>query len=790
MIKNYFRTAWRNIVSSKAYSAINILGLAAGMAVALLIGIWAYNEYSFDKFLPDYKQVYRVRRNFNNNGDTLNFPTISLKLAETLRSDFPEIEYVAESDWTGPHGLMVGDTKLYLQGAQAGVDFLKMFQYPLKYGTPGSVFRDPYSIVLTESTAKALFGNENPINKMVRYDNKDELKVTGILKDFPSNSTFQFNWIVPFTYLDQTNPRIKQNRVGSYGSNGYQVFVKLKDGITQAQIAPKIRDVEHTEKDNLNAMNSAVILEPLKDWHLYGKYENGKVVGGFIEYVKMFSIIGVLVLLIACINFINLTTARSEKRAREVGVRKAIGSARKDLILQFLTESFLLTALAFLFSILFVQLVLPSFDALTGSKITIPFTNGRFWLLIMACVLFTSLLAGSRPAFYLSSFNPVSVLKGTFQTAKASTLSRKVLVVLQFTCSVALVISTIIIYRQIQYAKNRPTGYDINRVMVTTANGDLKNNYTALKNELIQKGIVISVTQSTSPATNIYWHGDLDNFPGRKPGETVELGFIDSGEDYFKSLGMKIIEGRDFASVNDSLSAVLNESAAKTLRLKDPVGQVIGFQGAQFKIVGLVKDALMISPFTPADPTIFFCDPNPKGSIIYHLSPSIKTQDAIVQLTSIFNKYNPAFPYNYEFADASYAEKFHLEVLIGKLAGIFAALAILISCLGLFGLAAYIAERRTKEIGIRKVLGASVSQVWLMLSKDFIVLVIISCVIASPVASYFLHNWLQKYDYRVQIGAGIFVLAALMAVAITVITISFQAIKAAIANPVKSLRME
>ena len=792
MIKNYFKTAWRNIKNNKIYSAINIGGLAAGMAVALLIGLWVYNEYSFDKFLPKHEQAYRVRRNYNSNGDTLTFATVSLKLAETLRREVPEIEYVAESDWMGPHGLSVGDTKLYLPGAQAGEDFMKIFQFPFKYGNANAAFKDAYSIVLTESTAKALFGKEYPINKMVRFDNKNELRVTGVLKDLPANSSFslEFNWIVPFSYLDQTNPRVKESRNGSYNDNSYQMFVKLKDGITQEQVAPKIRDIEHTEKTSTNAMNSLVILEPLTDWHLYGKYENGKVTGGFIEYVKMFTIIGALVLLIACINFINLTTARSEKRAREVGVRKAIGSLRKHLIVQFLAESFLLTFFAFILSLVFVFISLPAFNTLTGSKISIPFSNGLFWLIMLACVVVTALIAGSRPAFYLSSFRPVRVLKGTLQTGKASSLPRKVLVILQFTCSVALIISTIIIYQQIQHAKNRPTGYDVNRVIVSYSNADLNANYTALKNELIQKNIVSSLTCATSPATAVYWHSDVEEFPGKQAGETVEMGIIGTGEDYFKTLGMSIKEGRDFKSVHDTLSVILNETAVKRLRLKDPVNVVINFQGTQYTIAGVVKDALMLSPFAPADPTMFFCDAEPKGNIMYRLSPGINTQEAITQLTAVFNKYNPAFPYHYQFADEDYAAKFKLEVLIGKLAGIFAALAILISCLGLFGLAAYIAEQRTKEIGIRKVLGASVSQVWLLLSKDFIVLVLISCFIASPLAFYFLNNWLQDYDYRISIGASVFILAGIAAIIITIATISFQAIKAAIANPVKSLRTE
>jgi ABC-type antimicrobial peptide transport system permease subunit len=790
MLKNYFKIAWRNITRTMGYSTLNILGLATGMAVALLIGLWVNDQYSYDKFLPGYQQLYRVQRNFNSNGDTLTFQTTSLRLADALRNQVPEIEFVAESDWMGSHGLMVGDKKLYLQGGQTGSDFLKMFQYPLISGNANTVFKDAYSIVLTQSTAKALFGNENPINKMVRFDNSSDLKVTGILKDLPANSSIEFNFIVPFSYMVQKYPGMKDSYSGSFGNNNYQIFVKLKPGISYAQVAPKIREIEHTEKGNTNAMSSYVTFQPLARWHLYSNYVNGKDTAGFLEYVRMFTIIGALVLLIACINFINLTTARSEKRAKEVGVRKAIGSQRKDLIIQFLTESFLLTLIAFGFSLLFVQLALPPFNALTGSNIAIPFSNVFFLLSMFACVLITSLIAGSRPAFYLSSFQPVKVLKGTMNAGKTASLPRKILVVLQFSCSIALIISTVIIYQQIQYAKNRPSGYDLNRLLETDMNSDLAKNFTALKNELIQKGIAESVTTGSSPATDVYWHTDIDQWPGKNAGETVEMGNIFVSEDYFKTIGMNIKDGRNFSGIYDSTSVIFNEAAIKRLRIKNPVGQLITYDGRQYKIAGVVKDALMISPFTLADPTMFYCYPGTQDNMLYRLSPNIKTQDALAQLTAIFNKYNPAYPYNYSFADQNYASKFKLEVLIGKLSGIFAGLAIFISCLGLFGLAAYIAEQRTKEIGIRKILGASVSQVWLLLSKDFIVLVLISCAIASPVAFYFLKNWLLKYDYRISIGAGVFILSASMAIIITIITISFQAIKAAIANPVKSLRTE
>ncbi|HMH20401.1 MAG TPA: ABC transporter permease [Puia sp.] len=791
MFRNYFKTAWRNIIRSKGYSALNVFGLATGMAVALLIGLWVYNEYSYDRFLPGYRQAYQVRRNFNSNGDTLNFPTTSLKLADILRRDIPEIGYVAEADWSSSHGLMVAGKKFYMAGTQVGGDFLKIFPYPLLKGKTGSVMSDPFSIVLTESTARTLFGKEDPMGKKVRLDNRNDLKVTGILKDLPANSTFQFRYLIPFAFFEQTNADVRSDRTGGFGNNNYQLFVGLKPGIPYAQVAPKIRDIERTEKDNVNAMNSMVVMQPLADWRLYSEYTNGKALGGFIDYVRMFSIIGGLVLLIACINFINLTTARSEKRAREVGVRKAIGSQRSDLILQFLLESILLSFIAFLFSLLIASLALPAFNALTGGSLSIPFASGIFWSVMLGCVLITALVAGSRPAFYLSAFNPVEVLKGSMHLGKAKALPRKILVVIQFSCSVALIISTIIVYQQIQYARERPSGFDANRLMMTDMNySTLNHNYTALKNEMLQKGLVASVTRASSPATDIGWHSNIDNWPGKQAGETIEMGTIVVAEDYFKTLGIGMREGRDFSGRADTTCVIFNEMAIQRMRIKDPLNKTIGWQGQHLRIIGVAKDALMVSPFAPADPTMFLCLPDGYSSLIYRLAPHIKTQDAIAQLTVLFDKYNPVFPYAYQFVDQSYAAKFSLELFIGKLAGIFATLAVFISCLGLFGLAAYVAEQRTKEIGIRKVLGASIPGIWLLLSKDFMLLVLISCGIASPLALYFLQNWLGKYSYRISIGPWVFVWAAMAAVIITLVTISFQAIRAALANPVRSLRSE
>ena len=787
MLKNYLKTAWRNIVKTIGYSTLNVLGLSIGMSVALLIGLWVYYQHSYDKFLPDYQRLYRVQRNFDSNGDTLTFSSTSLKLADALRNQVPEVEYVAENVGFGPHGLKVGDKKLYISGGIVGSDFLKMFNYPLLAGKADEVFKDAYSIVITESTAKALFGNENQVNKIVRFDNQHDLTVTGVLKNLPTNSSLDFSYIVPFSYLEQTNENVQQDRAGGFGGNSYNIFVKLKAGAQYAQVYKKIRNIEHTEKGNQSAMLSYVTLQPVERWHLYSNYVNGKDTAGFLEYVKLFTIIGVLVLFIACINFINLTTARSEKRAREVGVRKAIGSNKQSLIVQFLIEAFLLVSIAFIFTLVFTQLAIAPFNLLTGDMISIPFSSLSFWLIMVVSLVVVALLAGGRPAFYLSSFSPVQVLKGGVGIRKSS-FSRKLLVVAQFSCSIALIISTVIVYQQIQYAKNRSSGYNLARLMSTDMNPDLSRNYTALKNELIQKGIATAVSTSTSPATNVWWHRDVDQWPGKLPNETIEMGTIVVGRDYFTSIGMTMKEGRDFTSEYDSTSVIFNETAIKRMRIKNPLGQTIVRNGVSLTIVGIVKDALMISPFTAAEPTMFSCTAEPQSFILYRLSPHISTQDAIVRLTSIFSKYNPAIPYTFTFADEDYAKKFKLEQLIGNLAGLFAALAIFISCLGLFGLAAYMAEQRTKEIGIRKVLGASVQQLWLMLSKDFVVLVLLSSIIASAISYYFLDRWLTKYDYRINIGAGVFIFSAFMALLITIVTISFQSIRAAVANPTKSLR--
>lgn len=788
MFRNYFKIAWRNMLNNKVYSAINILGLATGMAVTLIIALWVNKQYSYNRFLPGYKNAYQVKLNHSTEGSTLTTASANLPLADALRKDIPEIKYVAVTDVSDQHSLLAGNTKLYQQGMRVGADFLKILPYPLLKGNAATVFNDPYSIILTESTAKALFGKEDPIDKIVRYDNQHDLKVTGILKDVPDNSSLQFMYLMPFSYRELTEDWLKEAHT-HWGYNSFRIFVALKPHTTYTQVEPKIRNLIKNSSDRYPA---EVMMQPAADWQLYTRFENGKAVGGFVEYVRLFSIIGILVLIIACINFTNLSTARSEKRAREVGVRKAIGSQRSDLVLQFLSESLLISIIAFLISLLMAQLALPYFNQLTKSSLHVPYKSLEWWVIMVGFVAFTCLLAGSRPAFYLSSFKPVKVLKGTLQIGRQATWPRITLVIIQFSCSIALIISTIIVYQQLQYVKNRPIGYDSSKLLMTDMSSDLNQHYTALKNELLQTGYIQSVAYSSSPVTSVYSHNVINGWPGKTTTDVMNTGAIAVSDNYFKTLGMTLLSGRDFSAnfKADSGTVIINEAAAKKMQLKEPLGQEISWNGGgKVRIIGVVKDALMESPFTAVAP-LLVTHGNEGRSIVYRINAGVNMHDVLAKLAPIFNKYNPAYPYIYRFADEEYANKFELEVLVGKLAGIFAALAILISCLGLYGLAAYMAEQRTKEIGIRKVLGASVSQLWLLLSKDFIVLVLISCMIASPLALYFLQDWLQKYQYRITIGVPVFIVSAIMAIVITIITISVHTIRAAIGNPVTALHNE
>jgi putative ABC transport system permease protein len=790
MFRNYLKIAWRNMWRNKVYSGLNIAGLATGMAVALLIGLWIYSQYAYDRFLPGYDQLYQVKLNFYHSGEVHTQNGSALPLIDEFKKKYPEVKYASETDWGGNHSLVIGDKKLDPYGLSVGTDFLKMFPYPLVKGNVNSVFADPNSIILTESVAKALFGGQDPMNKTIRIDNQHDIKVTGVMKDVPVNSTLQFSYLLPYSFIEETNPGAKKERTNWQGYSNPE-YVELQPGANAEAFESKIKDIvgKHQQTYKIE-----VALQPAKNWRLLTEFKNGKATDGFIAYVRMFGIIGMLVLVIACINFVNLSTARAEKRAREVGVRKSIGSLRRDLIFQFLSESLLLTFMAFVVCVVVVQLVLPPFNTITHGDITIPYTNATFWCVMIGYVLITGLLAGSRPAFYLSSFKPVRVLKGTIQLGKRAALPRKVMVVVQFTCSIALIIGTLIIYQQLRYAEDRPKGYSVDRLVYADDSNDIDKDYNAFKDDLLKSRQVVSVTKGGSGMLYFPASFGIYDFPGKKPGESMEMATTAVSPDYFKTAGMTFVAGHDFANgtVPDTLNLVINEAAALQMRLKNPLNQLIRFEYTKnsLRIIGVVKNAIVGSPFYSATPALYVYNPGWGGAIMFRLSPTVSTQPALKKIGAIFSKYNPSFPFQYRFADEAYNAQFQLESLVGVLASVFAGLAIFISCLGLFGLSAYVAEQRKKEIGIRKVLGASVPQVWVLLSRDFMLLVIISCVIASPIAFYFLYGWLQKYDYRISIGPWAFLIAAILTIVITIITISYQAISSALTNPVKSLRTE
>jgi ABC-type antimicrobial peptide transport system permease subunit len=635
-----------------------------------------------------------------------------------------------------------------------------------------------------------LFGPADALDQTVRIDNYHDLTVTGIVKDIPANSSMQFDYVVPYDYFRESSGFAER-----WGANNMQTYVRLRPGVGYAQVEPLLRQlVQKYDPADYRTNQYEVFLHPMKDWHLRSKFVDGVARGGYIETVRLFAIIGLLVLVIAGINFVNLSTARSEKRAREVGVRKVVGSLRRNLVMQFLVESLVLTTLAFGLSLVLVQAALPVFNALTGNMIGVPYSSPAFWAVMAVYVLLTGVLAGSRPAFYLSAFQPVRVLKGNLGAGRAAAWPRRVLVVLQFAASVGLIVTTVIIYQQIQYAKDRPLGYDQQRLMMSDVSPDVQKNYVALKQELLNSRVVTSVTKSNFRVTTDGVYNDIDAWPGKVPGET--LGMLTaavSDADYFKTMGMSLSSGSNFSGDlgKDTSGVILNEAAVKRMRLKEPLGQTITWaQTRRVKIIGVVKNAVMGSPFLPPIPTMFIYDPGWAWVITYRLADGVPTAKAIATLTAIFDKYNPSEPYMYGFVDKSYESKFGLETLIGRLAGIFAGLAIFISCLGLFGLAAYVAEQRTKEIGVRKVLGASVVQVWMLLSKDFVLLVLVGVVVATPVSLYFLRGWLQQYDYRIAISPWVFVGAGAAALVVTLVTVSFQAVRAALMNPVSALRSE
>lgn len=797
MSENYFpaqhfiKTACRSLMKNKFYSFINIIGLTIGMASAILILLWIQNELDHDRFYEKTGRIYVVNNRDKVNGKTTAWHTTPAPMGIAIKQDYPEVEDVVRvQEYAANFLLTAGDKHFSLHGEFADAGFFSMFSFPLLEGNAATALNKPNNIVLTKQLAVKLFGNENALGKTVRIDSTDYFTVSAVMKDLGSNTRFNFEYVLPWDYA------MRKNMIdSSWGNNNIFTFILLKPNTSATAFDAKLSNItiNHTKNSRFPS-TTQVFTQALRDTWLYDKEENGHYVNGRIERVRLFAIIAALILIIACINFMNLSTARSEKRGKEVGIRKVAGAQRSALIMQFITESILLAFIAGILSIIIVQLALPAYNNLLGLKLFINFSNVSNWLFTIAFILFTGLLAGVYPALYLSSFLPVKVLKGTFKSSDKIVTPRKVLVVLQFTIAIVLIISTIIVKNQIDYAQKRDMGYSKDNLAFIIEFGDAHRNYALIKRDLLSTGAATVVAETSAPMTESWgdswgfeWNGSTEE------DKKIDFEIFSADRDFSDAMGIKIIEGRGidpYQYPTDSSACLLNEASVKAMRLKNPVGMLIRAGNDSIHVVGVIKDFIISTPYEPVQQMIIV-GPKFHGQVInFRLNPNPSITASLKKAEAVFKQYNPQYPFNVRFYDQEYDKKFHDEKQTAMLSGLFAGLTIFISCLGLLGLATYVAQTRIKEIGVRKVLGASVRSIVALLSKDFLILVLISFLLASPIAWFAMNKWLQFYQYRVNISIWVFVIAGGLSAAIAFITVSFQAIKAAIANPVKSLRTE
>ncbi|WP_396636668.1 ABC transporter permease [Maribacter sp. R77961] len=786
MFKNYLKIAWRNLLRNRGFSVLNIAGLSIGLAATALIVLWVDYELSFNKFHERGDRIYQVYNQYPVDGEIWTWNSTPKIMGPTIKKDFPEVERVSRYNYDDTYLFSVGDKRMKATGTIVDPDFLYMFSFPLINGSRETVLADVNSLVVTETFAKELFGENDPMGQVVKIDNNDVFKISGVLKDLPSNSGFHFKFLIPWSYLKQIGHDDKH-----WGNNSIATYIMLKENTDYASFLDKIGNLrEIYDKDSADMVTYPY---PFFRNYLYGEFENGEEVGGRIAIIRLFSIIAFIILLIACINFMNLSTARSEKRAKEVGIRKVIGAQRGGLISQFMGESILLSVLSALFAFVLVLLVLPKFNELLQTEVRIDYTDPIFWSSALGIIVFTGLLAGSYPALYLSAFKPISVLKGTFQKLNSKFSARKVLVVVQFAAAIVFITSTLIVKQQLNKVQNRQMGYSKDNLIYTYMEGDVKQKYQGIRNELIASGAATSVTRTVSPVTenwsnswDMEWQGkDFDD-------KTLILRFT-AGEAIAKTLGLEVLAGRDLNHTlypSDSTAMLINETAAEHMGFDEPIGNIVKDMGMDWRIIGVVKDFVFTSPFQKIEPVIIHGNGEWTNFIHLKLNPKNTMSQNLAQVESIFEKFNPEYPFNYEFVDQQYANKFIDEQRTQTLANLSALLTIFISCLGLFGLASYMAENRIKEIGVRKVLGASVQSIASLLSLDFLKLVLISVTLAVPISWYLMSKWLQDFAYRVTISWWTFALAGVLALVIAFLTVSYQAVKAAIVNPVDSLRDE
>lgn len=789
MLRNFLLIAIRNLKKNSLYSFINISGLSIGIVCSVLILLWVNDEVSFNKFIPKSDRLYQVWISSDFGGKVNNWRSVPLPTYEALKTADNSIKNSVVTGWGGNRLLTVGDTRIIKPGYYVSEEFLDMFEFPMISGSPDIALDDPMSIVLSESLAEILFPGEDPMGKMVRLEDEGTLQVTGIVKDVPQNSTFQFDYLATWKYRESVNQWVIDNRT-NWGNYSFQVFVELDDPDNEVVVEAVIGDMVMKNIDEVDVPNS-LFLHPMKRWRLHSNFnDKGEEAGGRSDYVQLFTIIAAFILIIACINFMNLATARSEKRAKEVGIRKSMGSRRSELVFQFIGESIFITAIAFFIAVILTEISLPFYNELVDKKLSVNYAHPLFWLISTAGIFLIGFISGSYPALYLSSFDPVKTLKGSLKAGKGSTTPRKILVVLQFGFSILLLISTVIIFKQIQLVKDRDLGYDQENLISIESTNDLSDNYDLLKQDLLQSGLVAAVTKSNSEVTSINSNNFL-GWPGKPESQKVIFTTIAGDYDYAETMGVEVLMGRDFSKefATDTAAIVVNKAALELMGLENPIGANLDLWGSKRKLIGVIDDVLMGSPYEPVKP-LFVILQDWGGYISIRLKSSNDLEASMSSIQEIFEKHNPAYPFDYSFMDVEFQRKFSNINMVSSLGTLFALLAMMITGLGLFGLASFTAEQRIKEIGIRKVLGATIAGIMGLLSKDFTKLVIVSFVIAAPMSWFLLDQYLTRYTIRTEISWWVFPLVGILVLFFALAIVATQAKRAAKANPIDSLRSE
>lgn len=783
MIRNYIKIAGRNIKNNKGYTFLNILGLATGITAAVLIFLWIENEVAYNDYFTNKESIYEVK-NIQTYGENVNvFNATPGPLKTNLEKDIPGIANVSSRNYEANLLFSREDKNLKEYGYYVDSEFFSIFNFEFIQGSLSKPFSGLHSLVITESMAEKFFGSTDIIGQSLMVEGKNQYVVSGVIKDLPKNTSLKFNWLAPFeNYANQTDG------LERWGNNMLVTYVQLEENADLQSINDQLSGYLKSKYET----DAKLWLYPMSRWRLFNRFENGQEVDGRITYVRLFFFIAIIILIIACINFMNLATARSEKRAKEIGVRKVMGAQRSRLIYQFLSESIIMAFISTILAVILIYIFLKPFNQLVNQKLSLDFTNSFHVVSLLVIAMISGLLAGSFPSYYLSSFKPVKVLKGKKIKSDGANLIRKGLVVFQFSVSIILIIATIIIFSQINHVKNRDFGLDTDQLLFLPATDNLKKNFAAFKNEILKFNDIEAVAMSRHTPINIHNNSGSIGWEGKRPDQEVLITTEFVSTDYIETTGMKIIQGKDFSPnpETDSLNVIINKQFADLFEHENVIGKYVAYGSTNLNVIGVIDDFMFNNIYGNGMPMLLYSSPSSARYINVRMKKDADISGLLAALESKVKQFDNENPFEYTFANEDLEQFYANENLIGKLARIFAVLAIIISCLGLFGLSAFTAEQRVKEIGIRKVLGANVNNVVALLSKDFLKLVGIACIIAFPVAWWAGNDWLKDYPYRIDISIWIFLVAGIAAIGIALVTVSFQAIKAAMSNPIKNLRTE